>query len=516
MNSESTVHCPHVYPAGCVFSSLADIKNKHITVMGLGLNGGGEAAVRFFLKYGAYVVATDMKTERELKPTVDSLNNDAALNRSRLTYRLGEHYLDDFRFADCVIKNPGVKYEGNVYLACAKAIETDMSIFLAFTKAPIIAVTGSKGKSSTASAIYFGLSQAGLMTFLGGNITVSPLSFLEKTNETTPVVLELSSWQLADLRGRKLLKPRISLITKIVPDHQNWYGDMASYIADKRLIYADQEKNNCSIFDADPDDEGTPEPEAGLSWGDFFARESKATVFRYSVRALPAGVYGAWQDTDTDGKFLGRARLPGNDMPVTLLRSVSVPGRHMRANVLNAALVMALSGIGAQNISNILSRWKGIPHRLQYFHVWKQKNMRFHFYNDSCATVPEAAAAAVKSFKAPVILIAGGTDKGLGQNALSEALSHDAQKRVKALYLLSGTATDKLTELLCASRIPFYGPYDSLGELLGALKANECADDEREANEVVLFSPGATSFGMFTNEFERGSKFMEEVKRIFP
>ena len=483
--------------------------------MGLGLNGGGEAAVRFFLKYGAYVVATDMKTARELKPTVESLNNDPSLNRARLTYRLGGHSIDDFRFADCVIKNPGVKYEGNAYLACAKAIETDMSVFLALTKAPIIAVTGSKGKSSTASAIYFGLSQAGLMAFLGGNITVSPLSFLEKTNETTPVVLELSSWQLADLRGRKLLKPRISLITKIVPDHQNWYGDMVSYVADKRLIYADQEKSNCAIFDADADDEGTPEPEAGLSWGDFFARESKATVFRYSVRPLPAGVYGVWQDTDSDGKFCGRARLPGNAAPVTLLRSVSVPGLHMRANVLNAALVMALSGIGAQTISNILSRWKGIPHRLQYFHVWNQNRMRFHFYNDSCATVPEAAVAAVKSFKAPVILIAGGTDKGLEQNALSEALSHDARKRVKALYLLAGTATDKLTELLRAGSIPFHGPYDSLGALLGALKANECIDDGKDANEVVLFSPGATSFGMFTNEFERGSKFMEEVKRIF-
>jgi len=80
MNFNNTESTPHVYPEGCVFSSLADIKNKHITVMGLGLNGGGEAAVRFFLKYGAYVVATDMKTARELKPTVDSLNNDPSLN----------------------------------------------------------------------------------------------------------------------------------------------------------------------------------------------------------------------------------------------------------------------------------------------------------------------------------------------------------------------------------------------------------------------------------------------------
>ncbi len=492
--------------------NLNDIAGLSVTIMGLGLNGGGLASARFFAEHGAKeVIVTDMKTEEELAPSVAELRH-----YPNVRFALGGHNIEDFRTADMVIKNPGVKSEGNQYLAAAHCIETDISIFLQLSSAPVLAVTGSKGKSSTVSALHYGLQQCGIPAFLGGNITVSPLTFLTDTRSDTPVVLELSSWQLGDLAHCPQLKPKIALITHIMPDHQNWYGDMASYVADKRLIYADQGKDSCSIFDADPDDKETPEPEAGLSWGDFFARESKATVFRYSTKALPSGVYGVWQEADADGKFLGKARLPGNDMPVILLRSISVPGLHMRANVLNAALVMALSGIRAQNISHILSRWKGIPHRLQYFHVWNRNRMRFHFYNDSCATVPEAAVAAVQSFKVPVILIAGGTDKGLEQNALSEALSNDARKRVKALYLLSGTATDKLTELLRADVIPFYGPYDSLGELLAALKANECADDERGGNEVVLFSPGATSFGMFTNEFERGSKFMEEVKRVFP
>ena len=177
--------------------------------MGLGLNGGGEACVRFFLKHGANVLATDMKTEEQLLPTIKKLSEDPELDTSRLTYRLGEHLIEDFENADCVIKNPGVKIEGNKYLAAARAIETDISIFLHFTKAPVIAVTGSKGKSSTVSAAYYGLNKAGFTAFLGGNITVSPLTFLEKTNENTPVVLELSSWQLADLRGRGALKPKI-------------------------------------------------------------------------------------------------------------------------------------------------------------------------------------------------------------------------------------------------------------------------------------------------------------------
>ena len=111
--SETELHPPvaHFYPAGCYFKSLDDIKDKKIVVMGLGLNGGGEASVRFFLNHGAFVIATDMKSESDLQTTVDSLNNDKNLDTSRLIYRLGEHRIEDFENADCVIKNPGVKYE---------------------------------------------------------------------------------------------------------------------------------------------------------------------------------------------------------------------------------------------------------------------------------------------------------------------------------------------------------------------------------------------------------------------
>ena len=268
------------YKSGCTFKTLQDIKGKNIVVMGLGLNGGGEACVRFFLRHGANVLATDMKTAEQLAPTIQKLSSDPELDTSRLFYRLGEHKLEDFQNADCVIKNPGVKIEGNKYLAAAKNIETDISIFLHFTKAPVIAVTGSKGKSSTVSAISYGLNNAGFTAFLGGNITVSPLTFLEKTTEKTPVVLELSSWQLADLRGRKALKPKICIITKIVPDHQNWYHAMEPYVADKRLIYADQTSSDYSIFDFEGDEPGTG-PECGGTWGDFFAKETKGNAIRY-------------------------------------------------------------------------------------------------------------------------------------------------------------------------------------------------------------------------------------------
>lgn len=496
------------YKQGCTFNTLSDIKGKNIVVMGLGLNGGGEACVKFFLKHGANVLATDMKTAEQLKPTIERLKNDKEIDISHLTYRLGEHKLEDFKNADCVIKNPGVKIEGNKYLAVAKNIETDISIFLHFTKAPIIAVTGSKGKSSTVSAINYGLNKAGITSFLGGNITVSPLTFLEKTNEKTPVVLELSSWQLADLRGRKALKPKICIITKIVPDHQNWYHSMEKYVADKRLIYADQTSSDYSIFDFDGDEPGTG-PESGGTWGNFFANETKGTVLRYSKSKLPSGVYGVFQDKDENGNFLGKIILPEMKESEIILKDLIVPGEHMKTNALNAALVLRLMGVPTEKCAKILSTWPGIDHRLQFFY---EKN-GVRFYNDSCATVPEAAAAATQSFGKPVYFLTGGTDKGLELTPLINALIRkNNEVPVKSLYLLEGSATDKIIPELKAKNINFNGPYKNLDEMLNALKTELSKTQHKD--DIVVFSPGATSFGMFQNEFDRGNQFMQKVKAL--
>ena len=465
---------PHVYPRQCAFKSIEDIKGKKVTIMGLGLNGGGEAAVRFFLNKGAYVTVTDMKTQEQLAATVDKLNSDTSLDHSRLTYRLGEHRIEDFENADCVIKNPGVKFEGNKYLAAARAIESDLSIFLRFTDCPIIAVTGSKGKSSTVSAIYYGLKEAGFETFLGGNITVSPLTFFDQVNSDTPVVIEFSSWQLADLRGRGVLRPHIAIITKIVPDHQNWYGNMESYVADKRLIYADQTKGDYSIFDSD-------------DWGDRFAEETKATVLRYGEKAK-------W--TIDLGELL-------------------VPGQHMKTNAQNAALVMHLMGIPDDRIIEILQKWPGIDHRLQYFHSWKNENgQTVKFYNDSCATVPEAAAAATQAFGKPIILMTGGTEKGLELTPLIETLTKPQSDtiKIKDIYLLAGSATDKLVPELDKAGVKYHGPFNGLEPLLQEAKEYM---NKSNSDEIFVFSPGATSFGMFSNEFDRGNKYMNEVKSIF-
>lgn len=515
---------PKVYPEGCFFKTLEDIKDKKVVVMGLGLNGGGEASVRFLLNWGAKVLVTDMKTAEELAPTIKSLSEDKTLDKTNLTYRLGEHRIEDFAEADCVIKNPSVKYDGNKYLAVAKAIESDLSLFLNFTKAPIIAVTGSKGKSSTVSAIHYGLKQAGFEAYLGGNITVSPLSFLDKTSGTTPVVLELSSWQLADLHGRKLLKPHIAIITKIIPDHQNFYHSMLAYVADKKLIYADQTKDDFLILDFD-DDRAADGGTLIENWGNVFAKETKAQVLRYSKKKLPDGVYGVWQDKDSKGvcrlpeKLMSRYARTHQKETETILKDLVVPGKHMRLNVLNAALVLEIMGVAPEETIKILGNWNGIEHRLEYFHSYAVTNangvaFKVKFYNDSAATVPEAAAESTQAFGKPIIFITGGTDKGLDLSPIGEALSRPTNIKPEAIYLLAGTATEKIQNDLDNRKIPYEGPFANLNELLQTLKAKLLLKSDT-IEKTVVFSPGATSFGMFTNEFDRGNKFKTAVKEIF-
>ena len=476
--------------------NLNDIAGLSVTIMGLGLNGGGLASARFFAEHGAKeVIVTDMKTEEELAPSVAELRH-----YPNVRFALGGHNIEDFRTADMVIKNPGVKSEGNQYLAAAHCIETDISIFLQLSSAPVLAVTGSKGKSSTVSALYYGLQQCGIPAFLGGNITVSPLTFLTETNSDTPVVLELSSWQLGDLAHCPQLKPKIAIITHIMPDHQNWYGSMERYVADKKIIYRNQDKTAYTVCKYDD------------GWGKTFAQETAGQVFWYSAHPLPPHLVGAW--IAPDGSVWMRL-TPGDDR-LLLPPRIAVPGAALKQNVMAASLALALYGVNPEKIPAVMQNYGGIPHRLEFFYETDQ----FKFYNDSAATIPEAAAAAVNAFEKPIILITGGTDKKLDFTAFAPEL-----KKAKALFLLAGTGTDKLIPLLQAQHTPYFGPFQDLSTLLEAVH-RECEHTPQSNNtvpqsshtttqEIVVFSPGATSFGMFKNEFDRGLRFKEAVRQYW-
>ena len=444
--------------------------------MGLGLNGGGLATALFLARHGAVLTVTDTKPEEALAQPL------ATLAGLPIRFVLGEHRMEDFSSADLVIKNPAVRPD-SPYIRAAAAVETDISLFLRFTRSPIIAVTGSKGKSSTSSAIHHCLLAAGKPALLGGNIARSPLSFIDETGPDRPVVLELSSWQLADMRGLGVLKPRIALLTSIMPDHMNRYASMEEYVADKRLIYADQDESCWTVLNRDD------------AWSALFAAETKGRVAWYSDRRDEAST--AWLEEGPEGGHRPRGYFAGAAGAEEVLgRELLVPGAHQRKNLLGAALALRLYGLDAATVRDALAGFRGIEHRLEFF----AEKDGIRWYNDSAATIPQAVGAAIESFDAPVVLITGGTDKNIDFEP-----SRRAYARSRLLILLAGTGTEKLRRLLDEDGVPYIGPFGELGEAVR--KAAELS----RPGDVVILSPGCTSFGMFLHEFDRGAQFKETV-----
>lgn len=447
--------------------------------MGLGLHGGGVESARFFARHGAELVITDLRSPEVLKPSVEKLKEFP------VKFVLGRHEEEDFRTADLIIKNPAVP-DQSPFLAIAREkqipIETDLSVFLSLTHNPVIAITGSKGKSSTSSAVHFCLNKGGIKGEIGGNITVNPLSFAETLTPGIPIVLELSSWQLADLKGKGVLTPAISMITNILPDHMNAYDSMDDYIKDKKLIFAGQSGSSKALFNYD-------DPVLKKA-----ANEAQCEKWFFSASKLPEELPGAWLE---GGKALFRDGA--GSVSVLFEGPLGIPGEHNRMNLLAAALILKLYGMADGTIAETIPAFKGIGHRLELFY---DKN-GFRAYNDSAATIPQATVAAVKSLEPPVYLITGGTDKNIDFTPLREVFGLCA-----GIYLLEGTGTDKILPILNEKEYTFRGPYDNL-----EVAVKKAIEDSGARGSLVL-SPGCASFGMFLNEFDRGRQFKETLLRL--
>ena len=455
---------------------LTELASLRVTVMGLGLHGGGLASALFFARHGARVTVTDNRDDPRVFAALLPRLDEAGVRSV-----LGRHDRRDFIQTDLIIKNPAVP-ASSPFLQTAKdhgrRIETDLSVFLQLCGNPLIAVTGSKGKSTTASAIHHCLLTVNPGARLGGNITVSPLTFLDDIDPTAPVVLELSSWQLADIRGRGLLAPLVSLLTVILPDHQDRYPDMESYIRDKKTIFSNQKADQYALFNSqDPLQHG-------------FEKQTEAQARFFSTAPLPPGLEGAY--LLEQGAVIRRGpREEAQEIPLAL-DPLKLPGAHNRLNLLAAALACRCFGMPAGRIASALRAFPGIEHRLEL--AGEIRGVRY--YNDSAATIPQATVAALESLNPPVHLIAGGTDKNLDFQPLVESI-HRAQR----IILLRGSATEKMRALFDRHSIPYEGPFDTLEE------AVHRASRSAEPGTSVLFSPGCASFELFLNEFDRGRAF---------
>jgi len=472
-------------------------------IMGLGLHGGGLESARFMRSRGASLTVTDLRDEKILLPVIEQLDTACAeYGQEKIRYILGRHEIEDFKNADIVIKNPAVRPD-SPFLQVAKKTETDISLFLSELKAKLFAVTGSKGKSSTASALFWILGKSlSCKTFLGGNITVSPLSFIDDLGNNDNVVLELSSFQLGDLNGRRtsdgnvLLKPAASILTAIMPDHLDRYVSMEEYVDDKRNIYRGQDSSCVTIAGDCP-------------WGKSFLFETKARPLVYSRSPLGKNQSGGWLENEKGYvRFIDFHNIVEGTVEL-VPQKLLVKGDHQKLNLLAAALAAYANGADAEKIRNALTDFNGIEHRLELF----SEANGICFYNDSAATIPQAAVACIEALKpgTPLVLVTGGTDKNLDFSTLAEAVAG-----VQAVILLAGTGSEKLASLLTQAGIKYLGPFDDLDKavICAVEKAENLKNKAGDCVNVAL-SPGCASFGMFLNEFDRGKKWKEAVLRLY-
>lgn len=459
-----------------------ELRGTHVLVMGLGVHGGGLGVARWLLGQGARITVTDTADPAALAASVERLDAAAADLGATVRYTLGEHRPADFTSCDLVVVNPAVRPD-SPWLRLAEqagaAIETEMTLFFRACPGPILGVTGTKGKTTSTLMLAAMIRERFPTTVAAGNLRVSALEALERMDAATPVVLELSSFQLERL-GRVGLSPRYALMTNLSADHLNWHGGMDAYAAAKWQIAAHQGADGVAVL---------PYELAGSTDGIWTSLPHAGQRITYSV-VNPA----ADATIDAGGVF----RLHGE--PLLQNADLPLPGAHNRANALGAAALAASFGVDAQAIGAALRRFTPVEHRLEP--VRELHGVRY--INDTTATNPAATLAALAAIETPIVLIAGGADKELDFSTLGPAI----RRRVKALVLLAGTATARLQEAVGHGPATSVGPYSDFAAAIAAAQAAAAPGD------TVLLSPGCASFGMFRNEFHRGEEFRRIVQAL--
>ena len=441
-------------------------KGKKITLMGLGILGRGVNVAKFLAECGAELTITDLKTEDQLAPSLKKLSKFP-----KIKYVLGRHDLADFSGKDMVIKAAGAPLD-SLYIAEARKnnipIEMDASLFakltaLSTSNVDIIGITGTRGKSTVTHLIYSIIKNYGRRVYLGGNVKgLATLPLLKKVKSNDIIVMELDSWQLQGFADAKI-SPNIAVFTTFLPDHQNYYkNDMDRYFSDKANIYRWQKDEDCLI--------------AGVKTAKLIKEKEKNSLKSRIIIA--------------DGKNIPRGW------------KIKLLGEHNLANVALAAEAARKLGVKESTIKKTVEKFKGLPGRLEF--IREAKGVKY--YNDTTATTPEAVMAALDSLKeskGKIILISGGADKNLEYDGYAKVV----KKSVKVLALFRGLASNKIISELGKTKFPVE-VFDNMKAAMKFAVANA------KNGDIVLLSPGAASFGVFKNEFDRGDQFNKAVKKL--
>lgn len=446
--------------------------------MGLGLLGGGVATVKFLYSRGAKITVTDLKTKKELEPSLTQLAG------KNIKYVLGMHAREDILNNDLIIQNPSVP-KNSPYLALAEKkgipIENDASIFFRYCPDPIIGVTGTKGKSTTVDLIRAILEQTGQKPILVGHNITPVLSRLKLVGRKRPILFELSSWRLARLSVAKK-SPHVAVITNLLPDHLNKYRSFKEYVADKNNIFCYQKKRDYSVVNLD------------CPLTKKMGREVISQRFWFSQNYFP----------DQNGTFIRNNKIifrkAGSETVVIDLNKNNVTSQILVENILPAITVAKILGIKDTNIVKALDKYRPLAGRCERL----GKVGGITFINDTTATIPEATVTALNKFSQKLILIAGGEDKNLDYSRLSRALPG----KTKSVHLIKGTATNKIIKLIKKRAIKYTVS-------VNLQKAFKEAHKNAGVGDIVILSPGAASFGKyFMNEFDRGRQFVDLVRGL--
>lgn len=441
---------------------------KKVTVMGLGLLGRGVGDIAFLAECGAELIVTDLKSEKELQTSLDEIKSF-----SDITYRLGEHSKEDFEERDMVLVAAGVPMDSPYLLhAKEKGVPFAMSgaLFAELSGIPIVGVTGTRGKSTVTYMIHHILQVAtGEPVILGGNIRgVSNLQLLKEVHEGSLAVMELDSWQLQGFGWAKI-SPQVAVFTSFMEDHLDYYkGDMDAYFADKANIFRYQEGDGIFVT--------TPEV---FEWVSSFTEKTG-------------------EELQSEALLVDSSVLPDDCL-------LSMLGEHNRLNAAFAYKALEAMSLEEELIFEGLATFPGVPGRLEYL---RDVN-GVRIFNDNNATTPAATLAGLKSLARDgekIILIMGGTDKGIGTDTLISAIPDHCKKVV----LLPGTGTDRFlkeTEDTSVNRDIFI-PVDSLEDAI-----KEALTDAK-SGDTVLFSPGFASFGPFKNEYDRNDQFVDIINAL--
>lgn len=460
--------------------------NKKVLVFGLGLLDGGVATANWLIKEGARVTITDLKTWGQLGPSIRKIKGKAV-------FKLGGHNEEDIKNNDIIVINPDVSVY-NKYIELAKKldkqVENEATIFYKFCPKPIIAVTGTRGKTTTANWTAH-LLRAKYKTIASGNSYLEPLlKTLDGSGRFSFVVNEIPSFHL-ELFSKDTPPPSIAVITNIFRDHLNRYRSFEDYVLTKANIFQNQTGKDHLVLNYDNE------------WTPFLLKQkTRSGVWFFSMSKLPVKYNGVFYADD--GIYFQKNSKAGR--VINIKGFAGKWGRHNIGNLLAASLAAYLSGVSWNDISGQIGSLPQISFRQEVIF----ENKKLKIINDTCATSPEGGIAAVERFGGPgCVLITGGTDRELDYKEWAKVVSKKI--RPENMIMLSGSATSKMLSFFSQAYLSRMPVFDN------TLK--ECIETAFKISKnypgaIILFSPASKSFEKFQNEYDRGEKFNRLVKLL--